>query len=154
VQAYRATRGRSTCSTDTAAALSNSVHPGEPGDSTCSRSASALPRDRRRLGRYRDLLLWLALPSLSSRAGLVVAVRHRARAAVAAGHAAREIDVANAAAPAADRGGARDELDDVARSFNERCSASSTRSVRCGSSAPRSPTSCARRSLPFAARSS
>ena len=99
--------------------ISNSVIPGEPGRNYLLQVGVSLRTLDAALGRYRDLLLWLALPSLLATAlaswwlsGIALAPLSRLAGA------AREIDVSTLQRRLPTRG-AKDELDDVARAFNE-----------------------------------
>lgn len=99
--------------------ISNSVILGEPGRRYLLQVGVSLRTIDAALGRYRDLLLWLALPSLLVTAlaswwlsGIALAPLSRLAGA------AREIDVATLQRRLPTRG-AKDELDDVARAFNE-----------------------------------
>ena len=98
--------------------ISNSVIPGEPGRSYLLQVGVSLRTLDAALGRYRDLLLLLALPSLLATAlgswwlsGIALAPLTRLAGA------AREIDVSTLERRLPTRG-AQDELDDVARAFN------------------------------------
>ena len=120
VQAYRLRQRPFDMSTEYGRLrISNSVIPGEPGHQYLLQVGVSLRAIDAALGRYRDLLLWLALPSLIVAAlaswwlsGIALAPLSRLATA------AREIDVATLQRRLPTRG-ARDELDDVARSFNE-----------------------------------
>jgi heavy metal sensor kinase len=120
VQAYRLRQRPFDMSTEYGRLrVSNSVIPGEPGHQYLLQVGVSLRAIDAALGRYRDLLLWLALPSLVVAAlaswwlsGIALAPLSRLATA------AREIDVATLQRRLPTRG-ARDELDDVARSFNE-----------------------------------
>jgi heavy metal sensor kinase len=120
VQAYRLRQRPFDISTEYGRLrVSNSVIPGEPGHQYLLQVGVSLRAIDAALGRYRDLLLWLALPSLVVAAlaswwlsGIALAPLSRLATA------AREIDVATLQRRLPTRG-ARDELDDVARSFNE-----------------------------------
>jgi heavy metal sensor kinase len=120
VQAYRTRQRPFDMSTEYGRLrISNSVIPGEPGHKYLLQVGVSLRAIDAALGRYRDLLLWLALPSLIVAAlaswwlsGIALAPLSRLATA------AREIDVATLQRRLPTRG-ARDELDDVARSFNE-----------------------------------
>jgi signal transduction histidine kinase len=99
--------------------ISNSVIPGEPGRNYLLQVGVSLRTLDAALGRYRDLLLWLALPSLLATAlaswwlsGIALAPLSRLAGA------ARQIDVSTLQRRLPTRG-AKDELDDVARAFNE-----------------------------------
>jgi len=99
--------------------ISNGVIPGEPGRSYLLQVGVSLRTIDAALGRYRDLLLWLALPSLLATAlgswwlsGIALAPLSRLAGA------AREIDVSTLQRRLPTRN-VRDELDDVARAFNE-----------------------------------
>ena len=120
VQAYRLRQRPFDISTEYGRLrVSNSVIPGEPGHQYLLQVGVSLRAIDAALGRYRDLLLWLALPSLVVAAlaswwlsGIALAPLSRLATA------AREIDVATLQRRLPTRG-ARDELDDVARSFND-----------------------------------
>jgi len=120
VQAYRARPRPFDISTEYGRLrISNSVIPGEPGQTYLLQVGVSLRTIDAALGRYRDLLLWLALPSLLASAvaswwlsGIALAPLSRLASA------AREIDVATLERRLPTRG-VHDELDDVARAFNE-----------------------------------
>jgi heavy metal sensor kinase len=120
VQAYRSRPRPFDISTDYGRLrISNSVIPGEPGHRYLLQVGVSLRAIDAALGRYRDLLLWLALPSLfvTAVAGRWLsgfALRPLSRLA----SVAREIDVSTLERRLPTRG-VKDELDDVARSFNE-----------------------------------
>jgi heavy metal sensor kinase len=119
VQSYRSRPRPFDISTDYGRLrISNSVIPGEPGRSYLLQVGVSLRTLDAALGRYRDLLLLLALPSLLATAlgswwlsGIALAPLTRLAGA------AREIDVSTLERRLPTRG-AQDELDDVARAFN------------------------------------
>jgi heavy metal sensor kinase len=119
VQSYRSRPRPFDISTDYGRLrISNSVIPGEPGRSYLLQVGVSLRTLDAALGRYRDLLLLLALPSLLATAlgswwlsGIALAPLTRLAGA------AREIDGSTLERRLPTRG-AQDELDDVARAFN------------------------------------
>jgi heavy metal sensor kinase len=120
VQAYRTRPRPFDISTDYGRLrISNSVIPGEPGQTYLLQVGVSLRTIDAALGRYRDLLLWLALPSLLATALASWWLSGNALAPLSRlATAAREIDVDTLERRLPTRG-VHDELDDVARAFNE-----------------------------------